>query len=261
MRQSKSMTHNEIKKAASLGSLKFRKKYRQFLVEGVHSVAELLKSEWQINSIIVASDAQDHPEIADLLNLSTNRKLQIHTVSGRIFDRIAATESPQGIVAVAATPARDMPGVIAQERILIADHIADPGNLGAMIRCAVAFGFRGIITTPGSADIFNPKTVRASQGALFWIKISEHATAEELSERVKPTHKIYALSPKNGADIGGISPASRFAIVIGAEAAGISPELLAISDSMLTIPMAGPTESLNAAVSASISMYELSRKR
>ncbi|OGC95650.1 MAG: hypothetical protein A2W25_17580 [candidate division Zixibacteria bacterium RBG_16_53_22] len=254
------MTQSEIKKAASLAHSKYRKKHGLFLVEGIHSVTELLKSGWQTESLIVAAEAEQNAQVAALLGLARGRRLIIHKVTRKIFEHIAATESPREIMAVARIPESELPKVASKPRILIADQIADPGNLGTIIRSARAFGFDGIISTAGSADIYNPKVVRATQGALFHVTQAEHATAREIISTVKPTHKFYSLVPHGGEDPVSLRPAARFALIVGAEAAGVSPELAAVSDLRLTIPMPGGAESLNAAVSAAIAMYAFSRK-
>jgi TrmH family RNA methyltransferase len=254
------MTQSEIKKAASLAHLKYRKKLGLFLVEGIHPVTELLKSGWQAESLIVSAEAEKDTQVAAIISQAMARRMIVHRVTRKIFEHIAATESPQGVMAVTRIPARDLPQVASKPRILIADQIADPGNLGTIIRSAQAFGFGGIISSVGSTDIYNPKVVRATQGALFHIALAGHVTAEEIISTFKPSHKFYALVPKGGEVPLSLRLPSRFALIVGAEATGISPELAAVSDVRLTIPMPGGAESLNAAVSAAIAMYEFSRK-
>jgi TrmH family RNA methyltransferase len=254
------MTQTEIKKAASLAHSKYRKKHGLFLVEGLHSVAELLKSSWGMESLIIEIGAARDPEVAAIISLAESRRLPVHRINKKIFEHIAATESPQGAMAIAVIPVRDLRKVISKPRLLVADQIADPGNLGAIIRSALAFGFGGLIATTGSADIFNPKVVRATQGAMFHLTLAGHADPAEIVSGVKPTHKFFALIPRGGEDLRLLRPPARFALVVGSEATGISPELTAASDTLLAIPMPGGVESLNASVAAAIAMYEFSRK-
>jgi TrmH family RNA methyltransferase len=254
------MTKSEIKKAASLGHTKYRKKHRQFLVEGIHPVSELLRSKWSVESVLIQYESEEDVEIQLIQQLAASRGLKIHRLNRKTFDQIAATESPQGIMAIADIPKRDLASLKAQKRILVADRISDPGNMGTIIRSALAFGFGGVCAIAGTTDIFGPKAVRATQGALFSVRVAEHSSPEEIREHLKGTHKLYALAPRGGRGIGNVTLSSRIALVVGSESVGVSDALLALADERLTIPMPGPVESLNAAVSASIAMYELSRR-
>jgi TrmH family RNA methyltransferase len=252
------MTQNEIKKAASLAHSKYRKKYGLFLVEGVHSVSELLKSRWRIESLIVSIEAEREPEIGPIIELADARHLPIHRISKKTLDHIAAVESPQGIIAIAVIPSESLSKAAFQPRLLIADQISDPGNFGAIIRSALAFGFGGVISTAGSIDFYNPKTVRASQGAMFHIVLAGHAAPEEILAAIEKSHKLYALMPRDGEDIRFVKPSERYALIVGNEASGISPKLASSCNLAITIPTPGRIESLNAAISASIAMYQLS---
>ncbi len=254
------MTQNEIKMAASLTQSKYRKKYGRFLVEGIHSVTELLRSPWRIESIVAMIGAETGPEAASIIALAEDRRLPIYRVNRKTFEHIAATESPQGIMAITEIPYHDMKKVAAEPRILIADRIADPGNLGTIARSALAFGFGGLIATIGAADFFNPKVVRATQGAIFHLALAGPAAVPEIIATLRPHHKIYALVPRGGQDPRSITLPARCALIVGAEAAGVDPDLVAASGLQLTIPMPGGAESLNAAVSAAIAMYEFARR-
>jgi len=252
------MNQEEIKKINSLKQAKYRRQHGLFLVEGTHGVAELLKSRWEIKSLILASEARQTGKFSALLKLAVGRRVPLHVVTRRIFEKLTSIENPQGILAVAKVPKID-PGKLAnEERIVIADGISDPGNLGTIVRTAVAFGYAGVITTAGSADLFGDKTVRATQGALFSIVPINHLDTASIIKKLKSTHKFYALTPDAGTAVSAAVPSGRLALIVGAEAHGIGKELLDAADYRIGIPMDKKVESLNAAVSAAIAMYELS---
>jgi TrmH family RNA methyltransferase len=253
------MNQDLIKKIASLAHSRYRHNYGLFLVEGIHSVAGLLNSDWDVQSFVITHEVKSTPAGERLLKVAERKNVFIHLVSNKIFEKLAATESPQGVLALARLPETDIRQFLAQKLILIADGVADPGNLGTMIRAMAAFGFTGIASTPGSADIFGPKTIRATQGTLFVTTIINHIDSGKLIKELSSTHKIYALTGHQGDDLRKVKAAPRIALVVGAEISGVSDPFIKAADFRLQIPMSGPVESLNAAVAASIAMYELGK--
>jgi RNA methyltransferase, TrmH family len=251
---------NKIKKITSLSQGKYRKLYGLFVVEGAHIIDELLKSHWMVHVLVVTHEAAEERPISALIKVAQHHGLPIEFIAQKIFSKLSDTETPQGILAVVNLPLTSMGRLISARRILIADGVTDPGNLGTMIRTAAAFGFEGFVTTPGSADIYSPKTVRASQGAIFHLEIANHLDYKEIIQRIKPSHKIYALTAQASIDLQSAKPAANSALVVGAEISGVSPEISAIADLTLKIPMSGQVESLNAAVAAGIAMYEFVRR-
>jgi TrmH family RNA methyltransferase len=252
------MNKNQLKKISSLAHAKYRKIHGLFIAEGAHIAAELLKSDWETRMLVVTPGAADSTELSAIIKTASRLNVAIEIIAQREFSRLSTTDSPRGILAVIVLPRYEAERLSAQKRILIADGVSDPGNLGTMIRTAAAFGFGGIVTTSGSADIFNPKTVRATQGALFHSIVGNHIETGEIIKAIKPTHKIYALAAHDGDDLKSVRPSGKSALVIGAEIEGVSAGLLGISDKILRIPISGQVESLNAAVAAGIAMYEIS---
>ena len=251
------MNQNHLKKIASLAHSKYRKIHGLFLVEGLHPVQELLKARWPVDSLLITYESQETPEISSLLSLVSESKIEI--LNQKVFEKLVTTETPQGIMAVAQLPGINQKQIVSQKRILIADGIADPGNIGTILRSAAAFGFDAFATTVGSADIYSPKAVRASQGALFMLKTFSHAQSEDLINSLKGSHSIIALTANSKTDLREIKKSSKIALVVGAEIAGVSPLFLKAADFRVMIPMPGMVESLNASTAASIAMYELSR--
>ena len=143
---------------------------------------------------------------------------------------------------------------ISSAKILLLDGINDPGNLGTMIRSAEAFGFKDVILMPGTADVYNEKTLRASMGSIFRLNIL-NKTYDDI-KKLKSCYRILSAD-MDGLDIRNYKKDSKIIIAIGNEANGLSQEMREITDDFIKIPMEGEIESLNAAIAASIIMNRL----
>lgn len=243
------MNEKRRKLFASLAHAKYRKAHGLFLVEGAHGVEALLKSSWK-TEILLTSDPDRYPQIS-----SNSMDIPAERISRKDMERIVTTTTPQDIVAVARLPGND-PGIISRSaRILIADGLKDPSNLGTIIRTAAAFGFEAVVTTAGTVDIFSPKVVRATQGALFAIDTAQRIDGKSLSHEIAAGHTVYALVTKGDTPIKTVRPQGRIALVVGGEIDGVSPALLQVAQQRIRIPISKNVESLNAAVAAGIAMF------
>lgn len=238
---------------SSLAHAKYRRMHGLFLVEGAHAVEELLKSTWKVESVMTS----DPDAYSDLIAGTHHTRME--QVSQNDLNRIATTSTPQGILAVAGIPENDLKNIPLHDRILIADGLKDPANMGTIIRTAAAFGFGTFITTAGSVDIFNPKVVRATQGAMFTIDIAQRKIIKDITGRLHRSHTIYALSAGGDADLRKIRIDRRAALIVGAEVDGVSEQFLKASHYKVRIPISKRVESLNAAVAAGIAMYLFNR--
>jgi len=248
------MNEKRIKIFSSLAHAKYRKEYRMFLVEGAHLVEELINSRWPIEAILAAESFELTPDI------EREPGVEIARVGRKTIERIASTKTPQDIVAIARIPDRDLKKTASYGKVLIADSIKDPGNLGTIIRTAETLGFESVITTSGSVDIFNPKTVRSTQGAIFHIDLFPRASVRDIKTVLVPDHTVYALAVDGETDISSIEIGEKSALVIGSEISGVCRELLELSKYRVKIPLHGKTDSLNAAIAAGIAMYVFSKR-
>ncbi|MEA2102828.1 MAG: RNA methyltransferase [Thermodesulfobacteriota bacterium] len=173
-----------------------------------------------------------------------------YTLSQKLFLRLCDTKNPQGLLVIAEVPFVDISAIQGIERIVILDRLQDPGNVGTIIRTADAFGFGAVVITPSSAAPFSPKAIRASMGSCLGLKIVR-AVPREVSSL---PHRIITLDAHGESVMSGDLFRSPMAICLGQEASGVSPELTAISNCCVRIPMKGDTESLNVAVAAGIVM-------
>ncbi|MEA4921987.1 MAG: RNA methyltransferase, partial [Eubacteriaceae bacterium] len=181
-------------------------------------------------------------------------------MKGSLFDKIARTETSQGIAAITSKQeCWELPGDAGN--LVVLDRLQDPGNIGTIIRTAEAAGYEGIITVRGTADVYSPKVVRAAAGAMLRMPFIHTADAEEtmrLLEEMGKTIVATALDADTyyyDADL-----ENNIALVIGNEGNGISEDFIRGSHLKIKIPMKGKTESLNAAVAAGILMYQSIKK-
>ena len=242
------MNQKTIKKYSSLAQKKYRDNHGLFLAEGYHLIDELLKSDWGIECTLTSNGEMFE-------KLKKEKKIpDLELVKPAVISKIATTRTPQEILAVVKIP-RIQTDIEIHNRILIADGIKDPGNMGTMIRTARAFGFDAVITTSKSVDIFNPKVVRATQGAMFGLRIFFNVKIKDIDEKLKPTHTFYALDPRGDIDINNIDPDDKSVLMVGSEIKGISEPLLNLSDYRIRISHTDTVDSLNAAVAGGIAMH------
>lgn len=229
----------------SLLQKKGRREYGEYTVEGEKSVRDAIAAGAQISCIVRADDYDGGFDIGFCDN---------YVVKRNIFHALCDTKTPQGVLAVIKIePRRDFP---ASGRYVYCDRIADPGNLGTIIRTADAAGF-SVLLSNGCCELHSPKTVRASMGSFFHTAVYENVGYEELK---KSGLRLIggALSDKS-IDYRNADYSEPLAVIVGNEANGISDDLLALCDEKVIIPIYGGAESLNAGVAASILMYEALR--
>jgi TrmH family RNA methyltransferase len=227
---------------------KGRREHGAFIAEGERTLAELAASDARVRFGFARADALER--LAELFPAIE------HFAVGRGAESLFATEHSQGLAVVV-----DAPRSAALEEldrsdapILVLDAVADPGNVGTILRSAEWFGVAGVVLLAGCADPLNPKSVRASMGSLVRVAIAE-ATIAELAQLDRP---LFALDARADRTLG-VDPLPRRALyVVGSEAHGLS-DVVASRATGVAISGSGSVESLNAAIAASILCYELSR--
>lgn len=182
-------------------------------------------------------------------------------LSREVFASIAATEQSQGVAALIARPEmRFLPR--AGQLLLLLEEVQDPGNVGTLVRSAEAFGAAAVLVTPGTADIWNGKALRASAGAAFRVPVVRWSEPVSAALRKLDLRLLAAVAERDGAlPAKAVALTGGCVLAVGNEGRGISAEILRLADGRITLPMAGPTESLNAAVAGSILLYEAARQR
>ena len=238
----KSKDNDKIKYTKSLLKTKGRNKEKKFIIEGYRILTLALECDAKLEYVFINEDFE---------------KKQEH----KIFLEMVDTENNKGIIAVLEYKERDLVNNISQDDkfVLILDRIQDPGNMGTIIRTADSAGVDSVILLKGCVDIYNPKVIRSTMGSIFDMNVI-HATQDEAVEFLKSndfnivssylqTENYYHETTYDG----------KIALVIGNEANGINDKLIEQSDKLVKIPIYGNAESLNAAISAAVLMYEIKK--
>jgi TrmH family RNA methyltransferase len=243
------ITKNTIKRIASLQQQKFRKELGLFVVEGRKNVEELLRSRIEVDNVYATQAFLDN-----------NKPIpQAEVVSEVQMQQMSGLDTPPGLLAVAKIPQNGQIPASAQ-LILALDGIANPGNMGTLLRTAEWFGIRDIVCSPDCVEIWNPKVIQAAMGSAFRINIIVAKLPHFLSEQKQLGKAIYGALLE-GDNLFEIKEKPEGILVIGSESHGIRKEVLPCITRPVTIPRMGnsTTESLNAAVAAGILMAELTR--
>lgn len=246
----KSANNENIRLLRKLASKKYRKEYGKFVAEGmtlVKSIPDIVK----VSSLFVKESAADKTE--DILDRFC---CPVFQVDDNVFDKAMETITPSGIAAIIDIERKDIRPP--RDNSLVLDRISDPGNLGTIIRTAVACNYSDVYLI-NCADAYSGKAVRASMGGIFSVNIYEIEYSE--CKKLFSESAILALDT-NGVNIYQYKPnKDKLAIIIGNEAHGVSEELLSISDAVISLPMTDRIESLNASVAAGATMYVFGGKQ
>lgn len=232
-----SIQNETIKKIMKLKQKKYRDEYDLFLVEGFHLVEEARKAGC-IQTLITTLD-EAFPE----------ETLYVHS---KVMEKIAFTKTPQPVMAVCRKQHQTLDTW--KERYLLLDNLQDPGNLGTIIRSALALGYDQIIMSPESVDLYNDKVIRATQGALFQMPLCQMDLLEAIALLHKQGVGVYGTSLHQALPIDYYQPQKQMAFVLGNEGQGVSQTVLDACDHTLYIPIQG-IESLNVAIAGAIVMY------
>jgi RNA methyltransferase, TrmH family len=230
-------------------------------IEGPNLLREALRAGLEIETVFVAQGFE-----ALLAEIGLPDEIDVLALPKEVLDSALTTESPQPVAALVHPPdwswAHMLGGIQnAYPLLILLNELQDPGNLGTILRSAEAFGASGVICFSKTVSAWNPKAVRASAGSVFRLPIltvSERATFERLRNT---GIKIWTTTAKGAQPADLVDLAGPVAIIIGNEGNGVSTDLARQAVGSLTIPCPGPVESLNAAVAASVLLYEAARQR
>lgn len=253
-----SESNGQIKELVKLQKqARFRKKQNVFVVEGLKMVQEAAQYG-QLQKIYL-SECLYREGLSDLL-----ASYDYEIIADAVFRRVSDTITPQGILGLVTIPRYSQEEILQSQKpyYLLLDDIRDPGNLGTMIRTAEGAGMSAVILSHSSVDLFNPKVVRSTMGSIFRMP---YCYVESLPETIRQIQnqgcQVYATAMEGSVVYDQPDYTTGAAVVIGNEANGISDAVFREKPVNIRIPMGGHLESLNAAVSAAIIMYEIHRQR
>lgn len=251
MQQITSVNNKTIKDLVKLNKKKYREEYGLYIIEGFHLVQEALKAGKKFQYLLGSDEALSRVEEWGI-DLSAKNIIMINTAIAR---HLSDTKNSQQIFMVLKI---DQPKDFSFNygKWVLLDNLADPGNVGTIIRTADAAGFDGVILSPESVDLYNPKTQRSMQGSQFHIELIKQDLSKVITDFHAQDIPVYAsMLDKKADQLQNFEKVSQVGLVIGNEAHGVSSEISELSDKKLYIPIKGQAESLNAAVAAGIMIY------
>jgi TrmH family RNA methyltransferase len=232
-----------------------REKEGVFIIEGTRLISEAISAQAPIRMAFHTDHLDENGR--GLIHNMQRLGAEIFAVSDEIMSACSDTVAPQGILAVLSIPERPIPRDV--NLALILDRITDPGNLGTILRTALATGVDAVLLTEGTVDAYNPKVVRSAMGAHFHLPIVR-SSVEELAQYMAGLQLYMAdvRAQRSYLEVDWREPAG---LIIGSEANGVQPAVEKIAAHRVRVPMPGKTESLNAAVTTAVILYEIIRQR
>ncbi len=245
------------KRILTLKKRKARERERAFLIEGVRLCEEAVSSAPDnVEQLIFARDMLDNQRLAELKSLAESKNLTVQLTDRRALKGMCETETPQGVLGVARIPDRDRQAALSSGRTLVLlDRIRDPGNLGLILRTAEAAGAGGVFLLKGSVELYNPKVVRSTMGSIFRLPVFLDERPPKLISELKSVSVPIVATSIDAPSFDEIDLPTPRAFLLGNEAFGVDPALLESADHAVSIPMAGPVNSLNVAIAAAVLLY------
>ena len=260
MQRISSKDNEFVKHIKKLKDKKYRDQSNEYVIEGIKLVEEAINENAKIKQIVICEECIKTQEISKKLMYEIASFDCIY-VTENVFNSITEVKNPQGILAVIERKNSENEINYNEDIIVALDGIQDPGNLGTILRTVDSIGLKQILVSKKTADVYNPKVVRSTMGAIFRVKVIECDNLEKtLKEIKKYKYEIVVTSLQTNESIYDIKYNKKI-IVIGNEANGVSKEIQEMADKKVKIPMLGKTESLNASVATGIVLYEYVRQK
>lgn len=233
-------------------------------MEGARLVDEALQSEIHLEALIYTTVFSESERGEALLGRVARARVRGALVPEPIMRAVCDTESPQGVVALGGRPQFELDDVFGGDvpLVVVLDGLQDPGNVGTIVRAAEAAGASGVVTTPGTAEVYGPKALRASMGSAFRLPIVRRIPIDLVVDAFgKLDGVVVAASADGRVPYTGFDWTRPTLLVIGNEGAGLSSDALVAVTETVAIPLASPVESLNAGIAAAVILFEAARQR
>lgn len=234
-----------------------RMEQHSFVIEGVRLAEEALITGWTPDLVLYTNQVSERGMI--IVNEFKARGTEVFEIAPQLLNQVTETESPQGLLAIFRQ--RELPVPEQPDFLLIADNLRDPGNLGTLLRSASAAGVQAVLLSPGTTDAFSPKVLRAGMGAHFRMPVLCRSwdAITALIQNYQLT--VLLAEASSGITCWDLNLCTPLALIIGSEADGPGQTSRLLATRTITIPMPGKNESLNAAIAASILLFEIVRQR
>lgn len=245
-RQNALCTH--LRKLAASGS--YRRAQGEFLCEGPKLLEECLLHGGLLHTVVCTEEGDLPPLPPDV---------RCVRMPPEVLKSVSPTETPQGLLAICGLPEQSLPETLPGRRYVVLDGVQDPGNVGTILRTADAFGADGVVLVNACADLYNPKTVRATMGAIFRCPTWSCETGALEGALRQSALPLYGAALRADTVDARTADYRRCALAIGSEGKGLSQEVLVLCDRTIRIPMRAHCESLNAAIAAAALLWEAAR--
>jgi TrmH family RNA methyltransferase len=258
-----SQANLQVKSIRKLRERKERQETGLFFAEGVRITAEALQLNAGIQTLVAAPELLESAFARELVEEAHRLHIPVLEVSAAVFATLSIKEGPQGLGAVIRQQWLPLEQVTpAPKELWIAlDAVADPGNLGTILRSGDSAGARGVILLDQSTDPYDPTSVRASMGAIFAQKLAHASLAEFSAWKRSCGCPVVGTSGAADLDYHGFAYPERLVLLMGSERQGLSAQHLAICDAVVRIPMLGRSDSLNLAAATAVVLYEIFNQR
>jgi TrmH family RNA methyltransferase len=253
-----STANDSVKYARSLHRRRTRYREKAFIVEGLRAVEEAIKADSVPALMFCTPEVLGQPRSRTLVLRAEQVGTEVKVVSEQVMKVMANTVTPSGLLAVLPIVQCSVPRPLTW--VLVMDRLRDPGNMGTVMRSALAAGVELVITTKGTVDLYSPKVVRAAMGAHFGLKLCLNQSWQAIEDILQGL-RVLVADPRQGCPYWEVDWHLPTALWIGGEATGASPQGKKMASSYVTVPMREGVESLNAAVAASVLLFEASRQR
>ena len=254
-----SFSNPKVKAIRKLEDKKYRQATGEFFIEGLRTVGEAIQTGAPIQALVIAPDLLvsefgqsllEHPAVSNIEKLMVSRE---------IYERIAYKQGPQGIGAVVRQNWQDLHSLSKgpSDLWVVLDQVADPGNLGTIMRTADAVGCRGLILLGPSTDPHDPTAVKASMGSIFSLTLVASDWKAFNTWRIENQINLVGTSDRAPADYQAVKYQQPLALLMGSERHGLPEEIVDACDALVRIPMRGHADSLNLAVATAVVLYEI----
>lgn len=245
--------NNQIKLLGKLNSKKYRQEEKKFMVENLATIMDALKDGHDFEALFVTEEfANKNKERLEYLEKNSKAK-NFYLLDARTNKYYSDLNTPSGITAVYKIKEKKFN----KSSVIYLNGINDPGNLGTIMRSALAFDFANLVLGQNCVDVYNPKVISAAKDSIFKLNIIEDNNGDWLKNNKLP---VYAADSHAGVEISEFKPAKTFCLILGSESHGINPEIMKLATKNLKIKISPKIESLNVATAAAILFYRLKQK-
>jgi TrmH family RNA methyltransferase len=254
-----SSANERIKYIRKLRERKYRQESGTFYIEGIRIVREALSHPERVETLLLASELLAEHLRDSVMHEIETAHVPVLEVSASVFHSFGLKENPQGLAAVVRQEWHELASLDPQQMGLWVglDSIADPGNLGTIMRTTDAVSGRGILLIDNCTDPYDPSAVRGSMGAIFAVDFIKTDTASFLHWKQQHSIPVYGTSDAVSVNYQSIIYPENMVLLMGSEREGLHPELVQSCDQMVALPMAGKSDSLNLAVATGVTLYEI----